>query len=151
MRLPRVTVAVSLLVFAFALAACGGDDGGAGTSGSTTQDPAALEGQTWVLTQMLTAGGQTQIVDVGVSAEFDGTTISGNAGCNAYNASYEASGSTISFGPISGTQKVCAEAEQSTEDRYLQLLADIGSYEVTGRSMSMNDTDGTPVLQFMQG
>ena len=150
MRLPRVTVVVSLVVFAFALAACGGDDGG-GTSGSTTQDPAALEGQTWVLTQMLTAGGQTQIVDVGVSAEFDGTTISGDAGCNAYHASYEASGSTISFGPISGTQKVCAEAEQGTEDRYLRLLSDIGSYEVTGRSMSMNDTDGTPVLQFMQG
>ena len=30
-------------------------------------------------------------------------------------------------------------------------LAEIGSFEVSGRSMSMNDTDGTPVLQFMQG
>jgi heat shock protein HslJ len=100
---------------------------------------------------MLTAGGQTQIVDVDVSASFDGSTISGTAGCNTYHASYEADGSDISFGPIAGTQKLCPEPERSTEDRYLQLLAEIGSYEVSGRSMSMNETDGTPVLQFMQG
>ena len=87
----------------------------------------------------------------GVSAQFDGATISGTAGCNSYHASYEASGGDISFGPIAGTKKICPEDEQSTEDRYLQLLAEIGTYEVSGRSMSMNDTDGTPVLQFMQG
>jgi heat shock protein HslJ len=139
-----------LVVFAFAFAACGGDDGGSASDGDT-QDPAALEGESWVLTQMLTAGGQTEIVDVGVSAQFDGTTISGNSGCNSYHASYEATGSEISFGPIAATKKICPEDEQSTEDRYLQLLEEIGSFEVSGRSMSMNDQDGTPVLQFMQG
>lgn len=147
MRLRRIAIVLPLV--AFALAACGGDE--ASSSDSATQDPAALEGQSWILTQMLSAGGQTQILDVGVSAEFDGTTISGNAGCNSYHASYEASGGDISFGPIAATKKICPEDEQSTEDRYLQLLAEIGSYEVSGRSMSMNDTDETPVLQFMQG
>jgi heat shock protein HslJ len=140
-----------LVLLALAFAACGDDDGGSGSDGGAAQDPAALEGESWILTQMLTAGGQTEIVQTGVSAQFDGTTISGNAGCNSYNASYEASGSEISFGPISSTKKICPEDEQSTEDRYLQLLAEIGSFEVSGRSMSMNDQDGTPVLQFMQG
>jgi heat shock protein HslJ len=139
-----------LVLLALAFAACGGDDGGSGSDGGT-QDPAALEGESWILTQMLTAGGQTEIVQTGVSAQFDGSTISGNAGCNAYHASYEATGSEISFGPIAATKKICPEDEQSTEDRYLQLLAEIGSFEVSGRSMSMNDTDGTPVLQFSQG
>ena len=147
MRLRRLAI-LPLVVVAFA--ACGGDDSGSGSDGDT-QDPAALEGESWILTQMLTAGGQTEIVQTGVSAQFDGTTISGSAGCNSYNASYEASGSDISFGPIAATKKICPEDEQSTEDRYLQLLAEIGSYEVSGRSMSMNDTGGTPVLQFMQG
>jgi heat shock protein HslJ len=146
-RLCRLAI-LPLVVVAFA--ACGGDDGGSGSDGDT-QDPAALEGESWILTQMLTAGGQTEIVQTGVSAQFDGTTISGSAGCNSYNASYEASGSDISFGPIAATKKICPEDEQSTEDRYLQLLAEVGSFEVSGRSMSMNDTDGTPVLQFMQG
>lgn len=148
MRLRRVAIILPLVAFAFA--ACGGDDA-SGSNGGGTQDPAALEGQSWILTQMLSAGGQTQILDVGVSAEFDGTTISGSAGCNSYHASYEASGGDISFGPIAATKKLCPEDEQSTEDRYLQLLAEIGSYEVSGRSMSMSNTDGTPVLQFMQG
>jgi heat shock protein HslJ len=146
-RLRQAAIIIPLVAFAFA--ACGGDEGSSSDTG--TQDPASLEGDSWILTQMLTAGGQTQIVEVGVSAEFDGTTISGSAGCNSYHASYEASGGDISFGPIAATKKLCPEAEQSTEDRYLQLLAEIGSYEVSGRSMSMNDTDGTPVLQFMQG
>ena len=149
MRLRRIAIVLPLVLVASAFAACGGDEGSGSDQG--TQDPAALEGQSWILTQMLSVGGQTQILDVGVSAEFDGTTISGDAGCNSYHASYEASGGDISFGPIAATKKVCPEDEQSTEDRYLQLLAEIGSYEVSGRSMSMNDTDGTPVLQFMQG
>jgi heat shock protein HslJ len=148
-RLRRVAI-LPFLVVAFGFAACGGDDP-SGSDGGGTQDPAALEGESWILTQMLTAGGQTEVVQTGVSAQFDGTTISGTAGCNSYHASYEASGSDISFGPIAATKKICPEDEQSTEDRYLQLLAEIGSYEVSGRSMSMNDTDGTPVLQFMQG
>lgn len=149
MRLRRIAIVLPFVLVGSAFSACGGDEGSSSDPG--TQDPAALEGESWILTQMLTAGGQTQIVEVGVNAEFDGSTISGTAGCNSYDASYEASGGDISFGPIAATKKICPEDEQSTEDRYLQLLAEIGSYEVSGRSMSMNDTDGTPVLQFMQG
>ena len=148
MRLRRVAIILPLVAFAFA--ACGGDDD-SGSNGGGTQDPAALEGQSWILTQMLSAGGQTQILDVGVSAEFDGTTISGNAGCNSYHASYEASGNEISFGPVAGTKMACPEAETSTESRYLLLLEGVATFETSGRSMSMSDAHGTPVLQFMQG
>jgi heat shock protein HslJ len=145
----RTAILLTFVVVAFAFAACGGDDGSGSDGG--TQDPAALEGESWILTQMLTEGGQTEIVDVGVSAQFDATTISGNSGCNSYHASYEASGNEISFGPIAGTRKACPEPENSTEARYLQLLDGIATFEVSGRSMSMNDQDGTPVLQFSQG
>lgn len=144
----RAWSVVPLLLVAFVLPACGGYGAG---SASNDQDPASLEGVSWILTQMLTTGGQTQIVDVGVSAEFDGTTISGNSGCNSYHASYEADGGEISFGPIAGTKMACGDAEASTETRYLQLLGDVASYEVSGRSMSMSNGDGTPVLQFMKG
>ena len=150
MRPARAWVLVPLLLFAFVLPACGGDDGG--STGSTgQQNPADLQGKSWILTQMTTVGGQTEIVSVGVSASFDGTTISGTSGCNQYHASYQAQGSQISFGPIAGTQKLCGDPEDSTETRYLQLLGDVGSYRISGRSMSMADTSGTPVLQFSQG
>ena len=139
MRVRRAWVLVPVLLSAFVLAACSSDDGD-----SETQNPADLEGVSWILTQMATVGGQTEIVSVGVSATFDGTTISGTSGCNQYNASYEAQGSSISFGTIAGTQKLCGDPADSTETRYLQLLADVGSYRISGRSMSMNDTSGTP-------
>ena len=146
MRPGRAVVLVPLLLSALALPACGGND-----EGSTEQNPGDLKGVSWILTQMTTVGGQTEIVSVGVSAEFDGSTISGNSGCNQYHASYEAQGSRISFGPIAGTKKLCGDPADSTETRYLQLLGDVGSYRISGRSMSMNDTSATPVLQFMQG
>jgi heat shock protein HslJ len=146
MRPSRAWILLPLLVLAFALPACGSDD-----DGSTEQKPADLEGVSWILTQMTTVGGQTEIVSVGVSAQFDGSTISGNSGCNRYHAPYQAQGSQISFGEIAGTLKLCGEPEDSTETRYLQLLSDVGSYRISGRSMSMNDTGGTPVLQFSQG
>jgi len=53
-RLRRVAIILPLVAFAFA--ACGGDDA-SGSNGGGTQDPAALEGQSWILTQMLSAGG----------------------------------------------------------------------------------------------
>jgi heat shock protein HslJ len=145
MRPARVWFLVPVLLFAFVLPACGDDEG------STAQNPADLEGNSWILTQMTSVGGQTQIVDVSVSAEFDGSTISGTSGCNRYNASYQAQGSKISFGPIAGTKKLCGDPEDSIETRYLQLLSDVGSFQISGRSMSMSDTSGTPTLQFMQG
>ena len=72
MKLRRFAL-LPLVLLALAFAACGGDDGGSGSDGGATQDPAALEGESWILTQMLTAGGQTEIVQTGVSAQFDGT------------------------------------------------------------------------------
>jgi heat shock protein HslJ len=144
----RVAILIPLVLVAFAFGACGGDDG-SGSDGS--QDPAALEGKSWILNQMLAEGGQTEIVVVVVSASFDGTTISGSSGCNSYQASYAASGNEISFGPIAGTQMACPDAESSTEARYLQLLQGVATFETSGRSLSMSDADGTPVLRFMQG
>ncbi|MCI0632882.1 MAG: META domain-containing protein [Actinobacteria bacterium] len=141
----RRWIIAPILLAALLPQACGGDDEGG------AQDPADLEGDPWVLTQFINAAGDTEIVDVGVNAEFDGSTMSGVSGCNRYNASYEANGNEISFGPIAGTKMACPEPEMSVETRYLELLATVATFEVDGRSMSMSDGDGTPILQFARG
>lgn len=147
MRRHVLVSTVALAMFAVLLTACGGDD----DSDGAAADPADLEGKAWVLTQMLDAQGNSEIVDIGVNAEFDGSAISGVSGCNNYNASYEATGDQISFGPIAGTQMACEPDIMAVEARYLELLAGVASYRISGRSMSMNDGEGTPVLQFSQG
>ena len=149
-RRTLAVVVIPLALLASALPACGGDEGGGSNTGAA-QDPADLEGKSWILTQMLDANGDTQIVDVGVSASFDGSAISGTSGCNQYNASYEATGNEISFGPLAGTQMACPPDEMAVEARYTELLGQIATFEVSGRSMSMADGEGTPVLQFSEG
>lgn len=140
---------VVVAVLAMPLSACGDDEGGGGSTPS--QDPAALEGVTWILTQYIAADGTQQIVNVGVNAEFDGSTISGNSGCNTYSGSYTATGSDISFGPIATTQMACAANEMAVETQYLKLLSEAATFEISGRSMSMSNADGTPTLGFMKG
>jgi heat shock protein HslJ len=130
------------LLFTILLSACGDD---------VPSGPEALEGRSWILTQFVAEDGSTEIVEVGVSAEFDGSSISGTSGCNQYNATYEASGNEISFGPIGGTQMACPDPEMSVEARFLQLLESVATFEVEGRSMSMADGEGTPILQFSEG
>ena len=142
-RRPKgVRLVAFVLPLTVLLSACGDDE---------SSGPEALEGRSWILTQFVAEDGSTEIVDVGVSAEFDGSTISGTSGCNQYNASYEASGDEISFGPIGGTQMACPDPQMSVEARYLQLLDSVATFEVQSRSMSMADGEGTPVLQFSQG
>jgi heat shock protein HslJ len=142
-RGPRgVRLLAFVLPFTALLSACGDDE---------PSGPEALEGQAWILTQFVAEDGGTEIVDVGVDAEFDGSRVSGTSGCNRYNGPYEASGNEISLGPLAGTQMACPEPEMRVEARYLQLLDSVATFEVEGRSMSMSDGEGTPVLQFSQG
>lgn len=142
-RRPRgVRLIALVLPFAVLLPACGDDE---------PSGPEALEGESWILTQFVAEDGSTEIVDVGVDAEFDGESITGTSGCNRYNAPYEAGGDEISFGPIAGTQMACPEPQMGVETRYLQLLESVATFEVEGRAMSMADGEGTPVLQFSQG
>lgn len=137
---------IAFAALSTALVACGGDDDDGGA-----QDPATLEGKAWVVTQILDENGDTQIVDIGINASFDGSAVSGVAACNNYNASYEADGGEISIGPIAGTLAACPEDEEGVANRYLQLLEGAATFEVEGRSMSMSDAEGTPTIQFSQG
>jgi heat shock protein HslJ len=144
---------VPFLLLVVLLPACGGDDegGGDGGTGAASQDPAALEGKDWVLTQYLAADGTTQVVEIGVSAKFDGTTVSGSSGCNSYHGGYTATGNEISIGDLAGTMMACEDDVMAVETRYLDLLKNAATFEISGRSMSMAGADGTPTLQFMEG
>jgi heat shock protein HslJ len=141
---------VALAMFAVLLPACANDDGG-GAGATPTQDPAALEGHEWVLDGFRGTDGQDVSPEVSVNATFDGSTISGSSGCNQYNASYEAAGDQISFGPIAGTLMACPEPAASTEQQYLALLDGVATYAVDGSSLTMFDADGTSVLRYTSG
>ena len=49
----HVALVVPFVVLAMLLPACGGDDSGGGSGSTATQDPANLQGKSWVVTQIL--------------------------------------------------------------------------------------------------
>ena len=73
--------------------------------------------------------------DKSITLSFNGSTLSGFAGCNEYSASYTAAIETgkdnaISVGAISTTSKTCDEAIMTKEQAYLADLERATRYRI---------------------
>ena len=115
-------------------------------SPTPVSDP-TLQG-TWNLKSMVLQGGSafTYPTNAQITATFDSQgNLVGFAGCNNYNAIYTLSGQQlytgmgISIGPITSTQKYCADMSD-TETTYLQVLQKAKTYTVNGDGLTITDT-----------
>jgi len=88
--------------------------------------PMSLEGTSWVLSSFNDGSGAfaNLISDTEITAEFgaDGS-LTGSAGCNTYNASYEIEGGNINIGPSVTTRMMCQEPEGVMEQECAYLAA----------------------------
>lgn len=108
-----------------------------------------LTGTTWTLRGIADSASGTLTVplpDVPVTAEFDGSDITGNAGCNNYFGGYQTDGDAITIGPLGATRAFC-EGIQDQEDRYLTLLQTATAYAIDGSTLTLSD-GGTTLLEF---
>jgi heat shock protein HslJ len=91
------------------------------------------------------------IIGSELTAEFstDGK-VSGSAGCNNYNASFETDGDTIKIGPAASTRKMCdtPEGVMDQEYAYLSAIQNAATYKIAGTKMEMRDADGAMVANF---
>jgi heat shock protein HslJ len=73
----------------------------------------------------------------------------GFAGCNSFNATYRADASNLSIQGITATKQSCPdEALMTQETAYLANLADAATYVVNGDQMTINDSQGQPLLTY---
>ena len=76
-------------------------------------------------------------------------SLTGFAGCNDYNASYNATAPKISIGPVASTRKHCEEpagvSEQET--RYLAALETAATYRVEGSRLELRTADGALAVE----
>jgi heat shock protein HslJ len=88
----------------------------------------------------------------GVTAVFDGQKLSGNAGCNDYNATYTLDNGRLKLGPIAVTQKACATPEgvMEQEQAYLALLQAADELQKYPRSILLA-AGGAPLLAHHAG
>ncbi|MEN8206646.1 MAG: META domain-containing protein [Pseudomonadota bacterium] len=87
------------------------------------------------------------------TARFTNGELSGHAGCNAFNASYEATGDRITIGPVMATRKHCAEPDgiMNQEQEYLQALSRAQVYELSDSRLKLRDEKGSLLIDFVVG
>jgi heat shock protein HslJ len=121
-----------------------------GCSALGTAQGGQLEGLTWRLTSYLAGDGSTVEVPDAISATatFAAGTVSGTNGCNSYNGPYQASGSSLSVGPLISTLIGCGPAQSAVETAFMTLLQAAGSYTASDSLLTIYDQSGAQTMVF---
>lgn len=121
--LVAIALVGAIVIFAVALAA-----------------PDDLEGETWVVTELVVDGSPTSPLDATtMTIQFEDGTATGVAGCNSFFGGYELDGSSISMGPLASTQAFCGEPEglMDQEVTYLSLMEEADRFERSGDELTL--------------
>ncbi len=118
----------------FFLTACGGSVG----------EVPDLDGTEWGLVEM---NGETIPDDVEINIAFGEGQISGQSACNRYFAGYTQDGTKLTFDQVGSSQMYC-EGLMDYETEYLQSLAEVKSFELSGDNLKFLDQGGQAILVF---
>jgi len=119
--------------------------------------PVELAGREWRLEAVEVVGGPTlwRSSDPDqFTLIFSSTTISGQAGCNSYEARHRVNRFTRSFstGPVFHTLVGCLDPDlRAREDAFFDALAGTSRYELSGDELRVYFDDGMKVLVFEGG
>jgi heat shock protein HslJ len=107
----------------------------------------ALTANLWMLTEL---DGQAPLPDTAITAEFsDDGKVGGSASCNSYSTTYTVKGDQISFSEqIAATLMACDEPIMTQEQKYLEVLSETATYEVSDDVLTLFDTNGNSLVKF---
>ena len=116
--------------------------------------PAPLVGPLWRFAGFLDDSGiaHSAVAGTEITATFDeGGTLGGSSGCNSYSTTYEVSGERLSItGPMASTMMMCPEpAVMEQEAEYLAALAEVSTYAIEGKQLTLYDAEDQAVLTFV--
>lgn len=103
--------------------------------GGAILPPETLAGSNWTFVSI---GGVAVAADRPTSLQFDGTRLSGSAGCNRFSGGYSAADGTLTAGPLMATKMACPGAGMTQEAAFFKLMA-------APVSLTFDD-DGTLIL-----
>ncbi|MRG97150.1 META domain-containing protein [Polyangium spumosum] len=87
-----------------------------------------------------------------ISARFSGGTVSGRAGCNAYNGSYEAGGGVVTIPGVGLTRMRCFSPRgvMEQEQSYVRALQEARTYFLQRNRLFFRNSDGAVVIEFIR-
>jgi heat shock protein HslJ len=112
-----------------------------------------LGGTSWIVTGYNNGRGGVVSVLLGteLTADFgaDGQ-LTGNAGCNSYNAAYSTTGDSITIGAAASTRMFCGEPEgvMDQEAQYLAALSTASTFVISGNGLELRTSDGALAASF---
>ncbi|MFF5723515.1 META domain-containing protein [[Kitasatospora] papulosa] len=112
----------------------------------TAEPPAPLTGTVWKVTGLV-SGSVASSLPAGTEDKAHLTfgedgSVEGNLGCNSFHGRATVSGSTLTFGPLASTRKMCPGPEMKLERSLLGVLKGKTSYEIDHRSLSIEAGSG---------
>jgi heat shock protein HslJ len=82
--------------------------------------------------------------------EFDGADqVYGSTGCNNFRGSVELSGTSLKFGLLATTRKMCAAAVSGQETVYLEALGEARGWRRLGNTIEFTDADNVVIAQLV--
>jgi len=111
------------------------------------QPPISLETTPWEAQGINNGRGgvETTATTPHSTAMFEAGTISGNAGCNRYNGSYQLEADTLTIGPLATTRMWC-ENLMDQEQQFLSALEATNRYELTSTTLTLRQNDTTMIV-----
>ncbi len=81
----------------------------------------------------------------------DDGRVTGFAGCNRYNAGFEADASHLKFTPAAATRKMCASDDvMQQEQAFLRALESVDTLRFEGNRLDLRRADGALAIALMQ-
>ena len=105
----------------------------------------------WVLTALngmpVVATEQPRSREASLVLHTENARVAGSTGCNRLSGSYTLKGSELIFGTLAGTMMACVEGME-TEKAFLEALARVRSWRITGIHLELMDAAGAVLARF---
>lgn len=111
-----------------------------GCSSADVADPATLQDVTWNLVESSVT--DADLTAAGITAAFDGTSVSGFSGVNSFSGSYTAeTDGTFEAGPLAVTLMAGPEPLMAAEQAFLDLMDKSESFAVADGTLTLTTAD----------
>ncbi|MDO9084845.1 MAG: META domain-containing protein [Anaerolineaceae bacterium] len=115
-------------------------------SACQAQSSNTLEGTSWILVEL---NGKPILSETTVTLDLNGSTLTGNDGCNHIGGSYTSTGDSFSVGEdLMSTLMACEGAIMTQAGEYNEALRQASSYHLADNQLSLIDTDGKILAVF---
>jgi heat shock protein HslJ len=114
--------------------------------GGRTLPPESLNDTAWTISMI----GQLPVLEgIPTEVRFADGRISGTAGCNRFNGTYNVASNVLNFGPMASTRMMCPEKQMAQEAKFLALLAGnvTKRYSVEGKLILADDKGNRATLR----